>query len=370
MSEQKLIAVSTFCSWTSYGSMLQAYALKQTLKSLGYDSYILIDRPVPTPLTKCRVSKTRNPKLLLQQYLNRRLLPAVTKQYQKSNQFMRDNIDIIYYRGYRELALNYLKADYYLAGSDQVFNPNNPQPGFYFEYVQDKSKLLTYACSMGKPQVSPEREAVFTVRLNNFKRISVREADNIPVLQKYNPNATYQTNIDPTFLLTAEQWRAKEKAYPIEGKYILLYPLYWDKSLNKQIKKLRKESGLKVIGVFCSGFNTIECDEKLYDVGVDEFLWLVDHAEAVITSSFHGAAFATIFEKKVSLVINPDMPSRLENLSTLFDVPKCEITEVLSQNPDYTKARSAIAGERQKSLAYLVMTMIPMTAPAYVITFM
>ena len=173
------------------------------------------------------------------------------------------------------------------------------------------------------------------------------------MLKKYNPDAQYQVNIDPTFLLTTEEWRAKEKAYPIDGKYILLYPLYWDGSLNKQIKKLKKESGLKIVGVFPSSFNTIACDEKLYDVGVDEFLWLVDHAEAVITSSFHGAAFATIFEKKACLVINPNMPSRMNNLTNMLGLPKCEISEVLSLNMDYTIARKAMEQEREKSLAYL-----------------
>ena len=353
MQAEKLVAVSTFCSWASYGSMLQAYALKQMLKQTGYDSYILIDRAVITPQMKHKIPRSLNPLALVRGFLNRRLLPALTQQYLKNNQFMRDNIDIIYYNSYQELALNYLPARYYLAGSDQVFNPGNPQPGFYFDYIPDKSKLLTYACSMGNTHVPPEREAVYAQRLCNFRRISVREADNIPVLKKYNPDATYQTNIDPTLLLTAEQWREKEKAYPIEEKYILLYPLYWDESLNKQIKRLKKETGLKVIGVFTSGFNRIACDEKLYDVGVDQFLWLVDHAEAVITSSFHGAVFSTIFEKNVCLVTDPVRPSRLDNLANMLAIEKCGITEVLSQNTDYAKAREVIAKEREKSMAYL-----------------
>lgn len=353
MSEKKLVAVSTFCSWASYGSMLQAYALKQTLKNMGCDSYILIDRVVATPEMKCRIPGTLNPAALLRGYLNHRFLGDVSKQYQKNNQFLRDNVDIIYYNGYQDLALNYLEADYYLAGSDQVFNPNNPQPGFYFEYIPDKSKLLTYACSMGTTRVSPDREAVFAERLRSFRRISVRETDNIPVLRKYHPDAQYQTNIDPTFLLSARQWREKEKKYPIEGKYILVYPLYWDKSLNRQLKALKRKSGLKLVGVFSSGFNTIACDEKLYDVGVDEFLWLVDHAEAVITSSFHGAAFASIFEKKVCLVTNPDMPSRLDNLADLLGIPRCAIADVLLQHRDDTRAREVIRAEQEKSIHYL-----------------
>jgi len=353
MQAEKLVAVSTFCSWASYGSMLQAYALKQTLKKLGYDSYILIDRTVITPQMRYRIPKTLNPKTLVSGYLDYRLVPELDVQYLKNSRFIRDNIDIIYYNGYRELELNYLKADYYLTGSDQVFNPNNPQPGFYFDYISEKSKLLTYACSMGTTCVPPEREAVFAKRLRNFKRISVREADNIPVLQKYNPEATYQTNVDPTLLLTAEQWREIEKPYPIEGKYILLYPLYWDKCLNKQIKRLKKASNCKVIGVFASGFNQVACDKKLYDVGVEEFLWLVDHAEAVITSSFHGAVFSSIFEKKVCLVTNPKMPSRMDNLAKMLGIPKCEITQVFSQSIDYSKARGAVVREMEKSVKYL-----------------
>lgn len=353
MSEDKLVAISTFCSWTSYGSILQAYALKQILERMGCKSYILIDRVVATPESKCKIPRTLNPTALLRGYLNHRLLSDVANQYQKSNQFIRDNIDIIYYNGYQELALNYLKADYYLAGSDQVLNPNNPQPGFYFEYITDKSKLLTYACSMGTTHVSPERETVFAERLKNFKRISVREEDNIPVLKKYNSDAVYQANVDPTFLLTAEEWRAKEKRYPINGRYILLYPLYWDKCLNQYVKRLKKTSGLKIVGVFSTGHNTVVCDEKLYDVGVDEFLWLVDHAEAVITSSFHGAVFATIFEKKVCLITNPSMPSRMENIAKIFDIPKCKVEDVLSQNRDNEKAKKVIQVERKKSIHYL-----------------
>lgn len=353
MSLDKTVAVSTFCSWASYGSMLQAYALKKTLKKVGYSSYILIDRTVVTPKNKCKIPITPNPVALFRGCINRLLLSDLTKQYQKNTQFMRDNIDIIYYNGYDELALNYLKADYYLAGSDQVFNPNNPQPGFYFDYVQDKSKLLTYACSMGVSNVASDREEVFKKRINNFKRISVRETDSISVLKKFNPDAVYQTNIDPTFLLTADEWRKKEKKYEIDGEYILLFPLYWDRSLNAQIKQLKKKSGVKIVCVCPSGFSTVACDKRLYDVGVDEFLWLIDNAQAVITSSFHGAAFATIFEKKVCLVINPNMPSRLEHLSNMLDIPKCEIGEVLSQKRDYEIVKSLIEKEREKSMLYL-----------------
>ena len=35
--------VTTYCTWTSYGSALQAYALQQFLKNNEVDSYIVSD---------------------------------------------------------------------------------------------------------------------------------------------------------------------------------------------------------------------------------------------------------------------------------------------------------------------------------------
>ena len=39
--------VTTYCTWTSYGSVLQAYALQQFLKTMGVDSYIVSDSHDP-----------------------------------------------------------------------------------------------------------------------------------------------------------------------------------------------------------------------------------------------------------------------------------------------------------------------------------
>ena len=353
MTEDKLIAVSTFCSWTSYGSMLQAYAMKRTLETLGFKSYILIDRVVATPEMKCRIPRTLNIKAVVQGILNHRLLQEINRQYQKSNQFLKDNIDIIYYNSYQEMELNYLNADFYLVGSDQVFNPDNLSPGLFFDCVQDKSKLVTYACSMGSTRVRPERENLLKKRLSGFEKISLREEDNISVLKKYNPSAIYSVHIDPTLLLSASQWREKEKAYPIKGDYILLYPLYWDDSFNLKMKKLKAKTGLKIVGVFSSGYNRVFCDEKHYDVGVDEFLWLVDHAKAVVTSSFHGAVFSMIFGKKTCIVKNPNMPSRLEELSKRFGFASCDIVDVMSMREGSDNVQQIIGEEQKRSMAYL-----------------
>lgn len=348
----KIVGITTFCSWTSYGSILQAFALKMILNQMGNDSYVLIDRPVTLPEAKCHVFYNKGPKQFVVSFLNSLKKKEIIKQYNKNNNFIKKYIKIIYYNNYEELAMNYLKADYYLAGSDQVFNPVNPRPGLFLDYVDDKSKNLTYACSMGKTQINPNVQERFSKYINNFKIISVREEDNIKVLKEWNPEAIYLCHIDPTFLISKDEWRALEVPYQIEERYVLVYPLYWDKKNNKYLKRLHKK-GFKIVGIFGSLNHDVYCNKALYDVGVQEFLWLVDHADAVITSSFHGLAFSTIFEKKVSVVINPDMSSRLNHLMNLLGIENCLIEQVIDSHQDYELINSRIGREQERSLAYL-----------------
>ena len=348
----KIVGITTFCSWTSYGSILQAYSLKKAINRMGNDSYILIDRPITLPEAKCHVFYNRGPKQFVVSFLNSLKKKEIEQQYVKNNNFIKESIKIIYYNSYEELALNYLKADYYLAGSDQVFNPENPRPGLFLDYVDDKTKNLTYACSMGKTQINPNVKEKFSKYINNFNTISVREEDNIEVLRELNPGAQYLCHIDPTFLTDKEEWRTLEVPYHIEGRYILVYPLFWDKKNNKYLKMLHKK-GYKIVGIFGSLNHDVYCNEALYDVGVQEFLWLIDHAEAVVTSSFHGLAFSTIFEKKVSVVINPDMSSRLNHLINLLGIENCPVDQVVDFQQDYALINSKINRERERSIAYL-----------------
>ena len=80
---------------------------------------------------------------------------------------------------------------------------------------------------MGKTEISAEKEKLFERLINNFDLISVREEECAAVIQPYT-DKEISRHIDPTFLVSADAWRAYEKPYlSIPGKpYILLYMLY------------------------------------------------------------------------------------------------------------------------------------------------
>jgi hypothetical protein len=239
----------------------------------------------------------------------------------------------------------------YLAGSDQIWNPNKCDKHFFLEFVRS-GKCISYAASMGKTEIPPENLDNFRKLMQRLDRISVREAQCKEVLQPLT-DKPIDVHIDPTFLLDTQVWRQYEQEYPIRGPYILLYMIYWDPACKAQIRELKQRTGLPVYAV-CSALSRVYADKRLFDVGVEEFLWLVDHAEYVITSSFHGAALSTIFNKKFAAVINPATPSRIRNLLQTLGIPEVPIRELDGpERFDYTAIQKRMAQERSKGLLYL-----------------
>ncbi len=348
----KKIAVSTFCNWSSYGSMLQAYGLKQILKSLNCDSYVFVDEIIPPP-TRNSLCLSCGLKSFVRSIFKNIKINDIIDAYSKNKLFIDNNIDIVEYSNYDELLKKPPIADLYLSGSDQVFNPINSRPSFFLNFVNDRKKRLTYACSMGVLTVPREKRDCFEKLSNNFDVLSVREDDNINVLKKYNHNAKIVRHIDPTFLLEKARWRKIEKPYHgLNDKFILVYALYWDRSLNKELKKLHKKTKMQVVAI-CSGLNKVYATKKIYDVGVQEFLWLIDHAHSVITSSFHGIAFSIIFKKNFSAVINPHSYSRIKSILDLLQLDSIPIANLDKYIVSYDKAETILEKEKKKSINYL-----------------
>ena len=66
----KTVCISTYCDWASYGSVMQAIGLKKTLLGLGYESFIVCDRPAPAPEKSFAFQWRRNPRMLAKEFLS------------------------------------------------------------------------------------------------------------------------------------------------------------------------------------------------------------------------------------------------------------------------------------------------------------
>ncbi|MBR5569910.1 MAG: polysaccharide pyruvyl transferase family protein [Oscillospiraceae bacterium] len=348
----KKACISTYCNWNSYGSILQALGLKLTLRQLGIESFVVEDTPAPCTTKIFPLAVGRNPKMIIRNFVHNRKRDQKRKHYENTVRFINENLDIEYYNDYESVKKSPPVADYYIAGSDQIWHPELCKPLFFLDFLSQRHQRLSYAASMGVTDVPPEREEIFARMISQFTTHSVRENEVKTVVEKYTTN-NVQTHIDPTFLQSADTWRQYGRPYPVTKPYILVYAIYWDKALNQKLKELHKKTGFDIIALGI-GFPVVWSTKWILDADPAQFLWLIDHAEAVVSSSFHGIAFSLIFNKKLSAVINPQSPSRVDNILSLLDYKNVAVDDVLSQNTSqYTIINQCVAEQKQKSLQYL-----------------
>ena len=114
-----------------------------------------------------------------------------------------------------------------------------------------KEKNISYAASFGVNEIPKEMEDKYIKGLKNFKAISVREDKGQEIVKKLT-NKESEVVLDPTMMLTKEQWMGVEKKpEQLENKkYILNYFLgKMSKLRKKQIEIIAKENDCEIINI-------------------------------------------------------------------------------------------------------------------------
>lgn len=345
-----MLYILTYCTEKSYGSVLQAYGLKTTLQSLGFESKILIQGQPPRASYTLSSAHNRTLRGNIR-YLSRRLsYKKRNRRFQGTQRFIEKHLDVVYCE--RISGDMFSDNDIFLSGSDQVWNPLAMKPEFFLEFAPQHATKITYAVSMGISAVPEDKKTGFRDMIRKFPHISCREGEMLSILREYT-DASMDVHIDPTFLLTAEQWRSLEEPYPINKPYILVFPLFWNPACNRQLKELHQKTKKEII-VVDECLRRIYANKRLYDVNLRQFLWLIDHADSVVTSSFHGVAFSMIFHKKTAAVINPQSTARITSLFQLLGYENRDITDLSRDDAvDFSGIDQKIEIQQQRSVAYL-----------------
>lgn len=192
--------------------------------------------------------------------------------------------------------------DMYVAGSDQIWNPEYWCDAYFLKFVKGKRKVAISA-STGVEQISKKHEVYLRQCLQDFEYISVRENRSQTCIQSYW-DGNVNVLIDPVFLLDVLEWEKVEKKYELGVKdYIFCYLLGKEKKVHKKIRKIAEKIGLPIVYLCFSQpkYYKNECefgDVQLYDVGPREFIYLLRKSQYVITDSFHGTAFSILFNKQ------------------------------------------------------------------------
>ena len=253
-----------------------------------------------------------------------------------------------------------------MCGSDQIWNPNYTKgnPAYFLTFAEPNKRVM-YAASYGVTDITlfERYRELYKTMINELRGLSVRETSGAE-LTKQLSGRTPEVVVDPTLLLSASEWRKMEKKpNDVPEKYILFYVLGNDKRYSILAKKLSREKGMKVLTIPMTPIWKKTNDIEFVYAGVNHFLYLIDHAEYVITDSFHGVAFSTIFRKQFTALQREDtkfcLLSRIEDyLEKVNLINSCKTIPFLLENTidwstDYTLYEQVFPKWKDKSYQYL-----------------
>ncbi|MCW0483185.1 polysaccharide pyruvyl transferase family protein [Gaoshiqia sediminis] len=316
------IGLLTLHTFYNYGAMLQAYATQIVLTQMGYDVQLINHYPLDLEKQNDTVPLSLHPKKLILYFILK-----FDRKYQQKLKRFRDfrkvfNLTKRYYSE-EEIYNHPPKFDVYIIGSDQVWNMENGiDPFCFLDFVKGHGKKISYAPSFGSSSIPEKYKPRLTELLSDFSAISTREDDGVRIIKEATGRDAVQV-LDPTLLISKTEWNNLiGHTKPPTAKYILIYALNDSDESAKMVEAVRNRYNLPVWGI-PMGVNVpakFKVEKSFKDAGPLEFISLFMHAKVVLTSSFHGLAFAVNFEKTFFVVPHPTRNSRLNSLMKLLDL--------------------------------------------------
>jgi hypothetical protein len=299
----KTIGIITYHHNYNYGTMLQAYALQHKVSLLGYKAE-LIDFKQCKLLSRREMIRLRLKRLpvYIREFEKYLTLFKAKKFFSCRNERFEDfyNEELILgkqrYVNTIQLMENPPQYDGYVVGSDQTWNPyvSNGPEAFYLPFVSDSSKKGSYGPSLAVSTLTDVQKKQYKDRLKDFSFLSCREKSGAELLEKTTGKRVVSV-LDPTLLLTSEEWMGVVTANKSDKKYILTYFLGDKKEHRKFVTQLSENTGLRVVSLPFSYLDIKNSKiEKIWG-GPKEFLSLIRNASVVCTDSFHGTMFSINF---------------------------------------------------------------------------
>lgn len=358
-----IISYNIYCNFTNYGSALQSWALTQAVEKLGYHA-MLVDYCPDILADKDPLDPFEN--MWDKDEESRRMceltMPAIRINYEKFDKFYHERFDKTKKR-YTSANFNEIIEDEgiggFVCGSDTIFCPDEFgfDDGYYANYDCMRDHSVAYAASFGDPHFTDESYQILNGRLQNFKAFGLREDLMIPYVKKHT-EVPVQKVVDPTLLLTSEDYDHIAEDRIVPEKYLLLYARRYNPVMTEYAEKLAKENGWKIIDISLRATNVERGHQMFYEAGVEEFLSLVKHAEYVVTNSFHGMIFSVQYSRPFVVFSREQCDTKIEELLTLFGLSDRMLIngkEVFRSKIDYDNVHARIAAAREKSIQFLKM---------------
>lgn len=365
---QKKIGIITFHNSYNCGSMLESYAIQTVVKKICGTSEIINfsnygQKKLYSPYFKNDSLKNVIKNILLMPHIKK-----IKNNNRKYEEFKKQN----FYLSKNYSKIDELKDDDYsavIAGSDQIWNITieDGDDAYFLPWVKKATKIA-YAPSFGAKNImeysnNPNK---YRKMICSFDFLSIREKNGSKWIKELC-NKDVEVLLDPTLLLEKKDYEKLEyKKFEQKEKYIFFYSPSFDRKICKYVKQIANKYNLKVITWSAKSYYLKMI--KTFGFVLADFenpsmyLSLIKNAELVMTTSYHGTIFSTIYRKKFIVIKNGGMYGNDDRVKTLLEQIHMEnrlIPFEFDQNYnyleeiDYSNYDKFLPGLKKKSIDYL-----------------
>ncbi|PSV98600.1 polysaccharide pyruvyl transferase family protein [Photobacterium iliopiscarium] len=312
----------------NYGAVLQAAALQNAVKELGYTveniDYLPLEISIKNKikgqiyyllqvfgLREKYISPPKATNEIIFEEFRQKWIKTTKQQFDKS----------------KDLYVLESKYKAVIVGSDQVWRPmfyGGESLVYFLNFLSGNTKRISYASSFGVDRWEYISNKKYTKsvkeELSKFSAISVREDSGIAICNNlFNVDATHV--LDPTLLVGHDFFNkiinsGKYNTIKKESSGIVFYKLDVSEDFLSAIKHLSDELNCDLTNIYRESRN-----DGIYYRAVDEWLYLLKNSSVVITDSFHCVCFSILFNKPfVYLGNNARGMTRIESLLGSLDL--------------------------------------------------
>lgn len=365
----KKIGILTFHKSYNCGSMMQTYALQTTLKKIGKSSEI-IDF---SNEGQKKLYQVMFPNNSVKNIVKNIIIYPHKKRIEHNNlkyeEFINNNFTV---SKSKYTNMSELKDENYeaiIAGSDQIWNItiDDADDAYFLPWVKN-AKKIAYAPSFGAKNIMENTKDIekYKEYLNDFDYLSIRE-NNGKKWIKDLINKDVPVVIDPTLLLDEVDYtKLIKNQLKLPEKFIFYYSPHYENDINDLVNSISRKLKMPVIGFNSKTFFVKMMNIKGFKLPDIEdpsvYLELIKKAEIVITTSFHGTIFSSIFQKKFWVVKNGGMLKSDDRVYTLAKdldlddriIPiKYDDTFDYDSNKNYDKYKILLSKKRVEAMSYL-----------------
>ena len=371
----KLAIVTLYKKNRNYGGLLQAHAMQKLFSEGSAEAELISYIPQKNNyiysrirnLGVCKTLKIAAHKIQTKLYMVmhrdvRRKIQIRNKKFEAFEQ------SIPHSRDYTDATIEECKDKYdiFVCGSDQVWNPALWNDVYFLAFAPRHSIKVSYGASIARERLTPAEIRYMQQRLKSYTVISVRES-NAKNLVEALTDRSVQVVLDPTLMLNQTYWTQyaqRPKACPKE--YVFSFFLGQDnKNIMRSIYEECRKKEIVVVTIphLQTGYKKSDIqysDLQLYDVGVSEWLYLMEHANYIFTDSFHGVAFSINFNKQFSCFGKNkegdrySENSRLNSLLSMLDLTtQMQNENIICNHIDYDKVNDKLERLREQSYDFI-----------------